>query len=252
MKEVKQIKQAGPVLTSWLLFYALVYAVFHILPVFLKVEVKSGIRLGDLMDLSTPLVMVFLVYKLYKILSCQAESALPGTSRQGSKIVLILGAVIFVEGHGMHLAANTVNRLIDRSAASKLYELNYFFDEILGHLLWDGGIVILSIGLIAVAFKVKNAAGAKPNLRRLVIASLIYGLTYFINAIEGQTVMLTLPGAVLIPAAILLLANKKRMELTSHACLLFFVVAYGWAVCLFVLWYWWQGAFYQFSDLGWL
>lgn len=239
-------------LSLWLFIYAAAYAFMNIMPVFLRFDIKNGFMVAELFDLFTPFVMVFLVYKLYTLLTAGSRQEGGVLNLLTVKIILIFGAVTFVEGHGMHLSANALARLIDPSATPALFSLNYFFDEILGHILWDSGIIFLSIGLILLGFRLNGDSGSKPPIIPIAIASLIYGFTYFVNAVEGQTVVFTFPVAVIIPALILLITGRRHIRLTANPLLIFFSFAYIVSVCLFIIWAIWQGGFPEFSELGWI
>ncbi|MFQ5584154.1 MAG: hypothetical protein ACE5GL_06950, partial [Calditrichia bacterium] len=170
-------------LSLWLFIYAISYAFFHILPAFLRFDIKNGFMVAELFDLFTPFVMVIVVYKLYSILVTSARQESGVLNFLTMKIILIFGAVTFVEGHGMHLSANALARLIDPSATPSLYSLNYFFDEVLGHILWDSGIIILSIGIILLGFKLNGDPASKFRIIPIAVASIVYGFTYFVNAV---------------------------------------------------------------------
>ncbi len=185
-------------LSLWLLIYAFNYAFFHIIPVFLNYEIKNLLRVADLFDILTPFVTIFLIYKIYRILITDLSVNTKSITRSGGIIILILGTITFVEGHGMHLSANAINHYLSPAKDSSLFSLAYFFDEILGHILWDSGIVIISIGHILIGFRFKAEELLNPKPVQIIFASILYGFTYFCNAVEGQTVAFTFPLAIII------------------------------------------------------
>jgi hypothetical protein len=241
-----------PDLSLWLFYFALFYAVFHIFPVFLRFNLKNGFRLGDLFDLFTPFVFIFTVWKLHSILLPSTRHERASKNRLPANSFLIFGSILFVEGHGMHLAANALGRMIEPVVSPVLYSLDYFFDEILGHFLWDGGIAMISIGLILRCLQKDTLTRSSVAFPLITLGGLLYGFTYFINAIEGQTVSLTLPLAILIPIFIVLNARKMRIPVRSSPLLLFFLIGYVWSLGLFIGWRLWQGGFPEFSELDWI
>lgn len=233
-------------LCFWIFAYAFCYAFFHIVPVFVEFEIKNKLLLGDILDILTPFIVLFLVFKLYHILKSNSSVKLPAV------IILIFGAIIFVEGHGMHLAANAIFRHISSYAAQNtpIYALTYFFDETLGHIFWDSGIIILSAGIILIGTDVAANHHFKPGF--VFPGSLLYGFTYFVNGVEGQTVVFTLPMALIIPAAIFLYGRTKQTKITKNPVLCFFACAYLVALILFIIWGILQEGFPEFSAVGWI
>ncbi len=196
--------------------------------------------------------MVFLIYKIYGILLSGAKGNSVSKTQSAVVIILILGVITFVEGHGMHLSANAISRHLTTIKDSPLFSLDYFFDEILGHILWDGGIILLSIGLLVIAFYYNEDKTSNPKLPPIIFASLFYGFTYFCNGVEGQTVVFTFPLSLIIPLVILWLVHHKRIQLLKNPVLTFYFFAYLLALCLFIFWGIWNKGFPEFSALGWI
>lgn len=239
-------------LTHWLFTYAFIYAFFHILPAFLNYEIKNLLMIADVFDILTPFVMVFVIYRIYLMLlpHIRINSSFPVKSV--AVIILIFGAISFVEGHGMHLSANAIARHLTPTKDLSLFALDYSFDEIMGHIFWDSGIIILSLGIILVGFHIDQKKLSSPKQALIILASLIYGFTYFVNAVEGQTVFFTLPLAVAIPLAIWWTAYRKRIRFSRNPVLSLFLLSYIVALGLFIVWGIWQKGFPEFSELGWI
>ena len=143
-------------------------------------------------------------------------------------IILIFGAISFVEGHGMHLSANAIARHLTSAKDSSLFALDYSFDEIMGHLFWDSGVILIAFGMILVGFQINPQKLANTKQALIVLASLIYGFTYFVNAVEGQSVYITLPMAAAIPLAIWWTANlKKYSDFKESSAVLLSLFPYG-------------------------
>ncbi|MDH4222513.1 MAG: hypothetical protein OEV55_03120 [candidate division Zixibacteria bacterium] len=251
--EKKQTKGSHPdKISFWLLLYAFSYACFHIIPVFLNYEIVNKLLIADLLDMLTPFVMIFLIYILYRILSPYVMGNSDSTVKSKVKILLIFGAITFVEGHGMHLSSNALSRHLMGMKDFPVYNLNYFFDEILSHIFWDGGIVLLSIGLILLGFNLNQKEELNPKPVLIVFAFLLYGFTFFVNAVEGQTIVFTFPLAIILPLSIWLVSSHKGNLFTRNAVLSFYFFAYILALGLFIFWGISQNGFPQFSELGWI
>jgi len=239
-------------LITWLFAYSFIYAFFHILPPFLNFEIKNLMMIADVFDILTPYAMVFTIYRIYLMLlpHVRIDSSFPVKSV--AVIILIFGAVSFVEGHGMHLSANAIARHLTPMKDSSLFALDYSFDEIMGHIFWDTGIVMLSLGIILVGFNIDPKKLSGPKNALIILASLIYGFTYFVNAVEGQSVFCTLPLAVIIPLAIWGTAHRKRIRISRNPVLSLFLLSYIAALVFFLIWGIWQKGFPEFSALGWI
>lgn len=238
-------------LSVWLFIYAFAYAFFHILPAFLNYEIKNRLMVADVFDLLTPFVLLSLIWQIYRI---TAFNTVQDASSSGTliKILLFMGGIGFVEGHGMHLSANAIARHLTHLQNSSLFALDYLFDEILGHIFWDGGILLLSLGIILMGFRLKQKQEVHSGFSVIIPASLLYGFTYFVNAVEGQTVIFTFPFAIGIPAGIRWFSHRKGLSIRKNPILFLFMCAYLIATGFFLLWWFWQKGFPQFSELGWI
>jgi uncharacterized membrane protein len=232
-------------ISIWLLIYCVCYGFFHIMPTFLSWEIKNRLVVGDIFDIATPFVMVLLVYQLYRIMKAGSHV------HPVALVLAIFGAIVFIEGHGMHLSANAIARhfVSPAAQATPLYGLVYFFDETLGHILWDSGVILLSISIILMGAHVTVPARF-PLL--IIIGSLIYGFTYFVNAIEGQTVVFTLPAAAILCGALIWFCSKKKYKIFHQPVVGLFLFAYLAALILFGIWGIWHRGFPEFSELGWI
>jgi hypothetical protein len=79
------------------------------------------------------------------------------------------------------------------------------------------------------------------------LAGFVYGFTYFCIFLEGQTVVLGLPFAILITLLTLIWGWRK---LAQQPVLAFFFFACLVAILLFTGWGLYWGGFPQFSDVG--
>lgn len=219
----------------------------HVMPAFLTHDVKNHLTTGDLLNFFTPFVIIPIVWKLYFLL----RENLPTLSERKTRTVqfiLLFGSILYVNGQGMNLSANAIARHLSEMKDSPLYWLDYFFDETLGHIFWHSGMVGISVALLLLAATLQ----AEMVLWQILTGALFYSFAYFTDAVEGQTVPLLFPSAVLILGGILYYNKKLSRKFSQNAVMLFFLTSYVLAILLFLIWWIWQGGFPQFSELGWI
>jgi hypothetical protein len=230
------------------LVFAVLSVVFFLLLIFFRTPfgLYPLLSYQDALDIFTPLVLIPVYWLLFKAVSKEAPS-------RGEEIVFLLVAAVWVLGHGMHLAANSVNNLAEGLAKQQvvdithtdIYKLTYFMDEHLSHYLWHIG--VLGMAALLVYREWRKPAGAVTTWWAAVLAGILYGFTYFCIFLEGQTVSLGLPFAALIVLATLIwgrqqLAQKPVLAFFFIACLVAFGFFTGWGIYF--------GGFPQFSDVG--
>jgi len=230
------------------LLFAILSLIFTILLVFLRFTFPPYplISYQDAFDLLTPLVLIPIYWLLFKYAAVEKSKLI-------EEIAFLLFTVFWVQGQGMHLSANSINNLIESLAqnhiidnsATDIYRLTYFFDEYLSHLLWHFGILGLTALLI---YREWNRPAQKSTIWwAAILAGLIYGFTYFCTFLEGKTVMMGLPFAVVIVTFTLISALK---DLSKRPVLAFFFLAFLTACLLFAGWGLYWGGFPEFSDVG--
>jgi len=230
--------------SALLLGYSAAFAVLLLLPPFLGFGrgLHPDMRLADLVDLVTPTVLIPLAWLVF-------SAASPRTPSRGQTVAFLVVAVLWVLGHGMHLAANSIGNLIADTAplaAAPLRDLVHFYDEVLSHYLWHAGVV----GLAAVT--VRRAWDSPPqesSLPAVIASAAVYGFTLFLITVEGGSVPLVLPAAALLVAA---LAWRRMRAGELHAAPAMFLAAHALTLALLVIWAVWHRGFPQFSELGWL
>ncbi len=113
-----------------ILIFAILFAVLIIAPAFLGGQFAPYplIKNGDILDLFTPLVLIPLYWLLWQIHTHCSLS-------QKEMLIFLILAVLWVEGQGMHLAANSIGHLTNPDSRSELRQLTYFYDEILSHYI---------------------------------------------------------------------------------------------------------------------
>ena len=196
--------------------FAFAVLVFHNVPAF------AG-DAGTWIDLVTPFAVI--------------GAAAFGIARAslGVLVVGFVGAVLYVDGHGIHLAANDIGR---EEPAGDVERVTHFWDETFGHLEWHVGWLLL-LGALALADRERRrtSRGAVP----LAAATLALGFTIFTNTVEGGDWWLTLAAAPIF--AVLALRFRSSVAVAAAAAL---ALASG----LIGVWAAWHGGVPQFSEVG--
>ncbi len=210
----------------WLVVAALTYSTVHHQGTLLADagETIDRTRWADWIDLATPYVV---------LLPVAAALAAAGADRVAWALYAV-GAITYVEGHGIHLSANSISNVAPTEG--EWPPLVHLWDETVGHYFWSGGAL-----LVALAVARAMRAQERPPAIAYVLA-LTVGATWFSNSIEGGTPILGIAGAALLA----LIGWRERARFGA-----FFMVAYGLALCLLVGFGIWQGGFPQFTELGW-
>ena len=230
------------------LLFAILSFVFTILIVFLRMKFQPYplISYQDVVDLLTPLVLIPLYWLLFKLVSSERSSTI-------EEIVFIVFAVLWIQGQGMHLAANSINNLISVLAqeqvidvkSTDIYTITYFFDEQLSHYIWHIG--ILGMAALLIYREWKKPARESTVWWAAILGGIIYGFTIFGIFLEGRTVVIGLPFTILVVILSFLVVRK---DFTQRPVATFFFVSCLFALILFVGWGLYWGGFPEFSEVG--
>jgi hypothetical protein len=182
------------------------------------------LKLGIVIDAFTPLVVVgtaALVLLAYR----PAALAL---------VVAFLAALAYVDGHGIHMAANAINGADPTGEAGDRTEL---WDETIGHIVWHLG----WFGLL-LAFCLAERAAAPQRFERTLgaLGVVALGFTLFTSCVEGQTWPLMLAAG----AAFVAWAAMARRPLLVECA-----GAFALAGALVAVWAIWQGGVPEFSEV---
>lgn len=230
------------------LVFAVLFTVFFLLLIFFRIPFPFYPLMSyqDVFDLLTPLVLIPVYWLLFK-------NSTGGESNRWEEIAFVGLSAVWVLGHGMHLAANSINNLAEGLAekqglditGTEIYTLTYFFDEYLSHFAWHFGV----LGMVALLSYLEwhRPAGQATILWVTILAGLIHGFALFSIFLEGQTTLLGFPFAIVFTLLILVWGRKKLPECPLLA---FFFTACLVAVVLFTGWGLYWGGFPQFSDVG--
>jgi hypothetical protein len=230
------------------LAFAILSLVFFLGLVFLRApfSLYPLMSYQDALDLITPLILIPIYWLMFRYASGKPSSLV-------EELAFMAFAVLWVMGHGMHLSANSINNQVEflaRSQAldilgSNIHKLTYFYDERLSHYLWHSGVLGM-IGLL-IYREWRSPAGNRTVWWVILLGGVIYGFTYFCIFLEGQTVALGLPFALIITLITLLWG---RQRLAKQPLLAFFFFSCLVATILFIGWGWYWGGFPEFSQVG--
>lgn len=242
----------------FLFSFSLSLTVFHILPPFLGRFFVWPLSWGDTLDFLTPFGVIPFAYVLYLRLNRMSQSpqdlkTSSHSSNIPAKVILAIGFLSYVEGHGLHLAANSIARLLQTMKDSDVFKATYLFDEVISHFIWIGGLFLISLGLILMVQRLSFQTITKKSMILLSAGSGFYGITFTVEAIEGQTVVLAFPAAIAgFLLSLSLFLKGKRERRGRNPILIFFLIAYFLSILLFTYWGISHSGFPQFSELGWI
>lgn len=219
-------ERQGRTFGGWLVLLAVGYVVLqHAGTIFsgLGDAGDTETRWADWIDLLTP----------YVVTGAVGGALRAGGASRGTWTLFWFGAVVYTQGQGIHLAANSVDNALPGNP-----EPAYLWDEHIGHWFWYVGFYLLVVAL-ALALADRRPRG---GVAAYLLAALV-GFTNFTNAVEGQTPWLGI-GA----AAVFALWGL----LTRDGMGRYLLTAYGFSLVLFAVFGVWQGGFPEFSQLGWI
>jgi hypothetical protein len=192
-------------LPAALLAYSVALAAFLLVPPYLKAPVgpPQAFTMQEAADLLTPLVVIPLAWLVFDLAG--------GLGRRGLVAFLVLAA-LWVEGQGIHLAANAIGDAFPHDAVEAFYgtapgTLDLWLDETLSHWMWHAGWIGLS--LLMLAASTQNTARAPQRASAMAAASgVILGATFFLVTVEGVTTLLGIPATIVILAWCLVAARR--------------------------------------------
>jgi hypothetical protein len=204
-----------------LVAFAVAVAVFHHLP-------SPAASAGDWVDLATPFAVVGL-----------AAVVLAGLGAWGVALGLgIAAGIAYVDGHGIHLAANSIRA---EGLTGEAESVAYFWDERFSHVEWHLGLIGLLLAFCLAEPWVRHPVRGSGLQASLVVVLL--GFTLFTSTVEGQTWWL-LPPAAAVLAVWALARPRPVLGACAGALSLAALLLAGWAA--------WHHGVPEFSDLGWI
>lgn len=179
-------------------------------------EARVGAPPGDLAALVTP----------FLVLAAAALALASLRARGRALAVACVAAILYVDGHGIHLAANSIgaDSLLPHEAAARAY----FFDERLGHIEWHLGWLGLLFSLVIAERTIAPVRLLWGVVTVALLAPVLGAVT-----VEGQTWWLVLAATpIFIGAA---LRRRSHVAVVSAAAVVVAAAGIGvWAA-------WWNG-----------
>ena len=180
------MKRTWPLLTAFSVAYAFFItspAIFH-----QEFPLRTDMEWGDVLDIPTPLVVFGLVWLLVR--------RTVGTVDTLVAFPLLLLALVWTQGQGMHLASNSIGHQVAEGARGTLPDLIHFYDEQLSHYIWYLAVALLPGYLLLVMWRDRGLASPERPFAVLP-AALLFGLVLGISSIEAAVVPMVLPVFVL-------------------------------------------------------
>lgn len=194
----------------------------------------GGTRWADWLDLATPLVVLG---------PAAAALVATGDRRRRTWLLFGLGVAAYVEGHGIHLAANSISNEA-AAAGGHPTAVTHLWDEPVGHHLWFAGLALVVVALtVALDGRCRLARGPVA-----VVLAVGVGATWATNALEGGTAPFSL---VLAVAALAWAAAARRRDPIARSVPDLLLVASLSAVVPILGYGLLQGGFPQPSEIGW-
>jgi hypothetical protein len=231
------------------LILAALSLVFGVILVFMRMKfpLYPLVSYQDVLSILPPLLFIPIYWLMFRQAGARTSS--------GQEIAFMVLAALWVQGQGMHLSANAIDNLIESLArsqvlnitASDIYHLTYFFDEHLSHFMMHTG--MLGLAALLIYREWRDPADAVTAWGMVVPASLMFGFFNFCTFIEGQTVVLGLPGSLLVVSFAAIWGRKR---LAHRPLLAFFFITFLLAFLLLAGWGLYWGGFPEFSQTGWI
>ena len=172
--------------TAGVASFGLVFVLTHAVPTLVgTAEVFWGITMHEAVDF---VALPILAYAYISLINMLHRSGFPSTTLWTAIALLIS---LMAQGHGIHMAANAINRLSE-DRDTPVYQLTYTLDETIGHHVWYiAQICLLSIALVLQLMNPLGSKKAAISLAHYIVGTL-HGLTWFVMIVEGQAVPLGL------------------------------------------------------------
>ncbi|HEX8941370.1 MAG TPA: hypothetical protein VF763_14545 [Candidatus Limnocylindrales bacterium] len=226
------------------LVYAVAFVGFLVLPAAFRTQAPAPFPAGfywqEVIDLFTPLVLIPLGWYLCAL----DDERIPGTRLQ--RLLFLVLAALWVEGQGMHLAANSIGRPWEHLAVPT-GALAHYYDEVLSHYLWHVGILGVWGLAIGRSLAAPTAEG-RPTRVAGIAGAIVLGVAWWMVLIESGTAPLDIP-LTIIGVALVAVAGRRRLASRPIAAILggagalTLLLVAGWAVC-------WGGRLPQFTEVG--
>jgi len=228
--------------------------IYFILQPFIKVDLPGlPITYGDLMDLLlTPWIGVGVFALLYLSIADVSDSSVK--HRHLYRFLFWSFSVLYVEGHGMHLAANSIGNNVILNTNPRLAHSIFLFDEPIGHLLWLGG--ALGLALVTIAYQISYTTQDRLTRRQIwliLICGMLYGVSFALTIIEGRSALWAAPIVVGALAVMGYRWFRGKRELSARPTWTFFLSGFTFLLVTLGVWFAGFGGFIEpskFLQLG--
>jgi hypothetical protein len=130
-------------------------------------------------------------------------------------MVAAIGSILYVEGHGIHLSANSISNVVVSSDAPKAtVDIVHLWDEVAGHYLWYFGLATV---IAVCARSVRGRALGIPAVA-LAMGGAACGITWATNGLEGGTAVVSLAAAVLAAVPAIRRSRGVSIALATAGC----------------------------------
>jgi hypothetical protein len=216
--------------------------------VYIKAPVlRPGVTWGDLIDIATPAILVLLYAIVLRALRVIPQGDTPRPARPPSpapRLLVTLGGLGIILGHGIHVAANSIHDAITRAGTPDPLGLVNWWDEHVSHFTIHGSKAALCVGLSALESRNAATPAASRGSGLFAAGVLAYGFITFAEGVEGQTVPLVLPFCLAYLAWSL---GKGRPFPPVRR---FYTLGALVSIALFAVWGVWHRGFPEFSTVG--
>ena len=206
----------------------------------------AGVTAGDWIDAAGTFAVIGLYVWIASGLASREHRPYPALAH--------VAAIAYAMGRGVHLAANSIHDMIDRTGGADPWGLVYLWDEHVSHSMVDLARIAFALVLVSLEprsdaeGRAGSAAAAGPGDKVAVfVGAVAYGFTYFASAVEGQTVPLALPFC--LAFAFWGIAGAARGRAFGPTRSLFIGAALV-SLLFFAIWGIWQRGFPEFSRTG--
>ncbi|RKS73527.1 hypothetical protein BZB76_4220 [Actinomadura pelletieri DSM 43383] len=214
------LRQGHPV--RWLTACALLYTLTHHIGFGLAgLGTVGRTRWADWIDILTP----------YTVLLTAAATLHTAHAGRRTWALYLTGAFTYIEGHGIHLAANSVGNDAPGDVA-------HLWDEVTGHYLWYAGTALV-IAALAAALAHRPA----PPTHLTLLPALGVAFTWTSNSLEGGTAVMGLTIAI---------AFTTWGLHTRHHLGRVLIPAFAPAIVMLTGYGIWHHGFPQPTELGWV
>ena len=206
----------------------------------------AGVTAGDWIDAAGTFAVIGLYVWIASGLASREHRPYPALAHAA--------AIAYAMGRGVHLAANSIHDMIDRTGGADPWGLVYLWDEHVSHSMVDLARIAFALVLVSLEprsdaeGRAGSAAAAGPGDKVAVfVGAVAYGFTYFASAVEGQTVPLALPFCLAFAFWGIAGAARGRAFGPTRS---FFIGAALVSLLFFAIWGIWQRGFPEFSRTG--